>query len=95
MTPKQAEQFNRMRAVLRTIATNYMTIAQIRRNAGAVGMSFDECLQAAYENVKTEAANAVRGVSEIRPNPKADVAPASGAHVQRVIGCELLNGEKK
>lgn len=28
-------------------------------------------------------------------NPKADVAPASGAHVQRVVGCELSNGETK
>lgn len=27
------------------------------------------------------------------PNPKAYVAPASGAHVQRVVGCELSNGE--
>lgn len=30
----------------------------------------------------------------LRPNPKADVAPASGARVQRVVGCELSNGEK-
>lgn len=27
-------------------------------------------------------------------NPKADVAPASGAHVQRVVGCESSTGEK-
>lgn len=26
-------------------------------------------------------------------NPKADVAPASGAHVQRVVGCEQSTGE--
>ena len=28
------------------------------------------------------------------PNPKVELAPASGAHVQRVVGCEPSTGEK-
>ena len=28
------------------------------------------------------------------PNAKADLAPASGAQVQRLVGCELSTGEK-
>jgi len=31
----------------------------------------------------------------MRPNAKADLAPASGAQVQRLVGCEPSNGEKK
>jgi hypothetical protein len=30
----------------------------------------------------------------VASNQKADGAPASGAHVQRVVGCEQSNGEK-
>jgi uncharacterized protein (UPF0332 family) len=66
MTPKQSQQFNRMRAVLLLIAKEYMTVGQIRRNAEkCYGMTFEESLTAAYENMKSEAAAAVRGVAAI------------------------------
>ena len=65
MTPKQKEQFNRMRTVLRRIGRGYMTSKQIRKDAPNSGLDFEEYLEMSYENLQTEAANAVRGVKGI------------------------------
>lgn len=64
MTPKQKEQFNRMRAALRKIAYDYMTPAQIQREEGT-GLDYQEYLEMAYENIKTKAKAACRGVKGI------------------------------
>jgi hypothetical protein len=63
MTPRQVEQFNRMRAALETIAKKYQTVGQLRRSADTYcGLNFEEVLIGAYENIKGTAADAVRGV---------------------------------
>lgn len=64
MTPKQKEQFNRMRATLKRIATSYMTPAQIQRDKEA-GLDYEEYLEYAYENMQAEAKAACKGVREI------------------------------
>ena len=65
MTPKQQEQFNRMRSTLKRIATGYQTPAQLRRNSEREdGLDADEAIEYAYENIQQEARLAVRGVRE-------------------------------
>lgn len=67
MTPKQKEQFNRMRMALRTIAKGYKTPDQIRRTSERdSGLPYEEELEYAYENIQSIAARAVKGVSEIK-----------------------------
>lgn len=63
MSPKQAEQFNRMRKALLIIAKHYQTPAQLRR--ADIGLSYEETLEGAYENIRATAADAVRGVRGI------------------------------
>ena len=48
--------------VLRRIAKDYQTSAQLRRRAGQFGLSHLEELEMAYENLQAEAAGAIRGV---------------------------------
>lgn len=65
MTPKQQEQFNRMRATLKLIATGYQTPDQLRRGSEReYGIAADEAIEYAYENMQQEARNAVKGVRE-------------------------------
>jgi len=62
-TPKQKEQFNRMRATLKKIAKGYQTPDQIRRGAEKqYGLDADEAVGYAYENIQADAASAVKGV---------------------------------
>ena len=63
MTPKQIEQFNRMRYVLKKIATEYESVARLRRNSEKEwGLYFDEAIEYAYDNIQRDARNAVRGI---------------------------------
>lgn len=65
MTPKQKEQFNKMRAALKRIAHDYESPEDIEKHAEKKwGLPVDEAMRYAYDNVKAEAANAVRGVRE-------------------------------
>jgi hypothetical protein len=65
MTPKQKEQFNRMRSTLKRIATGYQTPAQLCRSAAReYGLDAREAIEYAYENLQQEARNAVKGVRE-------------------------------
>jgi hypothetical protein len=65
MTPKQQEQFNRMRATLKRIATGYQTPEQLRRSAmREYGIDGAEAIDYAYENIQQEAKRAVAGVRE-------------------------------
>lgn len=65
MTPKQQEQFNRMRATLKRIATGYQTPDQLRRGAEReYGIAADEAIEYAYENMQQEARNAMKGVRD-------------------------------
>lgn len=66
MTPKQVEQFNRMRDTLIRIAREYQTPDQLRRNADRdYGLDFSEAIEMAYENIQGEARAAVRGVRAV------------------------------
>ena len=65
MTPKQKEQFNKMRATLKRIATGYRTPEQLRRCAEReYGLDADEAIEYAYKNIQQEAKIAVSGVRE-------------------------------
>ena len=65
MTPKQQEQFNRMRSALKRIANGYQTPEQLRRSAmREYAIVADEAIEYAYENIQQEAKRAVAGVRE-------------------------------
>lgn len=66
MTKKQMEQFNRMLSVLRKISRDYQTPDQLRLSSGRdYGLSYNEALEMAYENLQNEAACAVKGIKSI------------------------------
>ena len=62
MTPLQKEQFNKMRLTLKRIAAGYETPERLRKSAESVGLSPEEAIEYAYENIQREAMIAVRGV---------------------------------
>lgn len=63
MTPREKEQFNRMRAGLRAIVYQYETPGRIRATCQkAWGLEYEEALGMAYENLQSEARKAVKGV---------------------------------
>ena len=65
MTPKQVEQFNRMRLTLRCISKEFQSPAKLRRVSDD-GLDYEERLEYAYENVQLMAKLAVAGVSEAK-----------------------------
>lgn len=66
MTPKQKEQFNRMRETLKRIAKNYQTPDQLRRmSERQYGLDYEEALEMAYENIQSEAAAVINGVRAV------------------------------
>lgn len=63
MTPKQAEQMDRMHRTLERIAKQYQTPAQLQRASEKKwGIEYCEALEMAYENIQTEAKAAIKGV---------------------------------
>lgn len=68
MTPKQKEQFNNMRTALRIISKDFVSpdrihqMTEIQRH----GLDPDVYMGMAYENIQDIAANAVRGVREVK-----------------------------
>lgn len=78
MTPKQIQQFNQMRRALTTIAKDYSTTAQLRRESkGAWGLDYEEALEMAYENIQLTAKQALKGVKAIDENPVSELPPTS------------------
>lgn len=65
MKEKQKEQFNQMLAVLKRIARDYQTPKQLRKKEGQYGLSFEEEIEMAYENIQNDATNAIRRVRKI------------------------------
>lgn len=47
--------------VLHIIAHKYQTLQQLRRNAAKVGLTPEEHIDMAYENIQVLATNAIRG----------------------------------
>lgn len=79
MTTKQRDQFNRMLATLKRIASDYMTPAQHRKGAEkCFGLSPAESMEYAYENIQQEAKLATRGVKEIATIVKPNTELTSG-----------------
>ncbi|MGG5143921.1 hypothetical protein [Alcaligenes ammonioxydans] len=68
MTPKQKEQFNKMRTALRTISKDFVSPARIHRMTDTQrhGLDPDDYMEMAYENIQGIAENAVRGVREVK-----------------------------
>lgn len=67
MTPKQKDQFNRMRDALKAIATKYATPDRLRDQAmKEYGLDFEEVIEMAYQNIQAEAAHAVKGVRAMK-----------------------------
>lgn len=67
MTPKQATQFNRMLYVLNRICKEYMTVEEMNKNAEKMyGLSSEEALEMAYENIQYDAKAAINGVRKIK-----------------------------
>lgn len=63
MTKKERDDYERMRLALKRIATGYMTFKQIERYAEKrIGLSCGEVLEMAYENIRDDTREAVRGV---------------------------------
>ena len=63
MTPKQKANYNKMILVLKRISKNYQTTDQLRRNSNNMyGLSYDEALEMAYDNIQTEASLTVKGI---------------------------------
>lgn len=66
MTKNQIQQFNKMRNALIRINKGYMTPDQIRRCTDKeYGLSYEDSLEMAYENLQSEAKEAVKGVREL------------------------------
>ena len=65
ITRKQAEAYNRMRAVLIKIHKYYMKPSKIRRDSGGA-INYEEYLEMSYENIQDEARAAVKGVRELQ-----------------------------
>lgn len=67
MTDKRKEQFNRMRSTLLLISRGYQAPAQILRTSEkGYGLEYTEALEMAYENIQSEAKDAVKGVREMK-----------------------------
>jgi hypothetical protein len=67
ITERQARQFNHMLMRLRRIAKDYQTPDQMRRGHDKRwGLSYEESLEMAYENLQGEAKDGARGVSPIK-----------------------------
>ena len=57
------DHYNRMYNALKTIAKGYQTPEQLRRNSkGQYGLSYQETLEMAYENIQQLAKEATKGV---------------------------------
>lgn len=66
MTQKQVRDYNYMLVTLKRIAKAYQTPAQIIKGAEKdYGLSPEEVLEMAYENIQAEAKNAIKGVRAI------------------------------
>lgn len=73
MTLKQNKQFNLMASTLRQIARGFQTTSQLRRNSMKDwGLSYDEALEMAYENIQEIAKRAVKGVKDIPQLPQGE-----------------------
>ena len=76
MTKKEEAKFEQMYLALRRIAKGYVTVEQMPRNALRLGLSQQEFMEFAYENIQQEAKNGLRGVR--LPKSVTYITPSSG-----------------
>lgn len=72
MTKTQQRQFLIMHEALRRIAKEYQTPDQLRKSCEKqYGLSYNESITMAYENLQAEAKQAIKGVrvKNLVPNP--------------------------
>lgn len=63
ITEKQKAQYNLMYSALKSIAKDYQTPNQLRKNCKKqYGIDFDEAIEMSYENIQDEALKAIKGV---------------------------------
>jgi hypothetical protein len=68
----------RMYETLRRIARDYQTPDQLRRSAERqYGLSYEEALEYAYENIQADAKAAIKGMK--RPKVSEQMVPTGGA----------------
>ena len=65
MTQKQIIKWNKMLQALREIANGYQTPDELRKNASKLGLSFEEAIEMAYENIQETAKEGYKGASVI------------------------------
>lgn len=65
----QTKNFIRMHHALKTIAKGYQTPEQLRKNCGKYGLTYQESLQMAYENLQETARQAIKGVRLPKTKP--------------------------
>jgi hypothetical protein len=63
-------QQQRLFDALKKIARGYVSPAQLQRNAERLGLSYEETIEMAYENIQAHAAAAIKGVR--RPKGEAN-----------------------
>ena len=61
MDKEKRDQFNRMHRVLKVIAESYISLSEIDEEAELTGVSREEYLEMAYENMKFDAERAIEG----------------------------------
>lgn len=70
MTPKQIQQFNKMRNALIQIGKHYQTPAKLKKDSEKDwGLDYEEALEMSYENIQSAAKYAVKGIKAITPKP--------------------------
>lgn len=66
MNEQQIKQFNRMYLALTRICNEYHDTDSLRENSVQVyGVHYEDALEMAYDNIQTEAADAVNGIEPI------------------------------
>lgn len=66
MTKKQVQQFNKMFFALKMIVEEYQTPGELLKASEVdFGLSYEEVIEMAYENIKAEAFEAIQGIEAI------------------------------
>jgi hypothetical protein len=66
ITEKQAQQFNRMLAMLKRISKQYQTPDRMKKDSDKDwGLDYTGALEMAYENIQGDAGAACKGIKQI------------------------------
>jgi len=76
MTDKEEQKFAQMYLALRRIAKGYVTTDQIEKNANRLGLTSQEFMEYAYDNIQQEAKNGLKGIR--LPKSIVYLTPSSG-----------------